>query len=144
MYRSKSVAYTPVPTAKRFSMYVGADFYKILPEYKFMLVCDDLQNQAKCPACKQVLISVDRNKRRCMTCHFYLADYNESTQEVVVQRMTQGVYASDIDGANSNAVVAIKSTSWYAYYETSAGLAVSFCPVKDYNLAFHTILSQAQ
>lgn len=62
-----------------------------------------LEEDRKCPFCEQVLISVDRTKRRCMSCHQYLWLPGDTLEDLVDARVQAGVYTSDIDVTRTDA-----------------------------------------
>lgn len=51
----------------------------------------------QCCFCQASFISVDRKKRRCMSCHQYLCFPDDQLADVVEAREKSGVYSSDID-----------------------------------------------
>lgn len=62
-----------------------------------IFVLDQGPHQQHCPSCDTLLISIDRNKRRCMSCHRYLAFPDDNLETMVEARMQAGVYTVDID-----------------------------------------------
>lgn len=66
-----------------------------LPEGVIFALLPD--NVDRCPCCDSKLINVDINKRRCMSCHHYLALPDDSPSTIVDQRILKGVYSADID-----------------------------------------------
>lgn len=49
-----------------------------------------------CPFCETTLITVDINKRRCMSCNAYLIYNCETIPDVIEKRKEFGVYFSDL------------------------------------------------
>lgn len=53
-----------------------------------------------CPFCVVSLLPVDTNKRRCMSCHQYVAFEGETAADLVAIRTASGIYTQDIDPVN--------------------------------------------
>lgn len=56
-----------------------------------------LNDSTKCPWCYSLLIAVGLSKRRCLTCHNYVAFKGETISDISHTRATQAVYTYDLD-----------------------------------------------
>ena len=53
--------------------------------------------EEKCPFCETKFIAPDFNKRRCLSCHQFIAMPGETIQDIVKVRKDQGLFSHDID-----------------------------------------------
>lgn len=59
------------------------------------------ENEPECPFCNTAFIAPDYNKRRCLSCHQYIALPGETMIDITNVRKNQGLYSYDIDISKS-------------------------------------------
>lgn len=84
---------TGTPKPKTISLPAG------FPEVASNIIVAELTSasEEKCPFCSTKFIAPDLNKRRCLSCHQFIAMPGETVDDIVKVRITQGLFSHDID-----------------------------------------------
>jgi hypothetical protein len=89
---TSTTGYSTIPQAKKVTL--PEDFPPI--KDNIIIACIS-ENDTHCPFCSVKFVKVDKDKRRCLSCHQYIMFDNETVPNVVAHRKAMGLFSNDID-----------------------------------------------
>jgi hypothetical protein len=91
-YGTSGTVYSSAPVAKEVKLPEG------FPSIKDNIIIARIEeNETHCPFCSVKFVKVDKEKRRCLSCHQYIMFGNETVSNLISHRKAMGLFSNDID-----------------------------------------------